>query len=83
MTITVSKLHKKLEQLIKDGHGRKPVCIDKETFYSSLEDDGATIINVENINGPLWIETMDYDGYAKENKDGSVSGRYVVVLSGE
>jgi hypothetical protein len=83
MAMTVNKLYKQLDQLIKDGHGRKHVCIDKETFYSLLEDDGATIINVEKINGPLWIETIDDDGYAKENKYGSVAGMFVVVLSGE
>lgn len=79
---TVAALHKALGQLVAAGHGRKPVCIDKETFTDRLEIDGATILDVASVDGPKWIYKMDDDGGVKINADGSESGRFTVVLKG-
>lgn len=82
MTITVAALHKKLSALLAAGHERKPVCIDKSTFHHPLEQDGAVVLNVETVCNPTFIPYADDDGGTKINKDGSESGRYVVLLKG-
>ena len=82
MTMTVSKLHKLLTELIAAGHGRKPVCINKRTFNHRMEEDGAVILPVESVSGPEFIGTTDDDGGTKFNRDGTEAGRYTVVLSG-
>ena len=82
MTMTVSKLHKQLSELIAAGHGRKPVCINKRTFNHKLERDGAVILPIESVSGPEFIGTADDDGWTKFNRDGTEAGRYTVVLSG-
>ena len=74
MTMTVEKLHKMLGEIVKRGHGRKPVCINKETFSHPLEGDGAVILGVEKIDGPIWIPTCGDDGGGSENADGTESG---------
>lgn len=81
-TITVGKLHKFLGDLIAKGHARKPVCVDKATFWNPLEADGATILGVEKGRF-MWIPHIDDDGGTKVNKDGSESGRACLVLRGE
>jgi hypothetical protein len=83
MTMTVATLHKRLAELVTRGHGRKPVCINKETFRDSLEQDGCVILGVEAIEGPKWIPNCDDDGGTKKNADGSESGRMTVVLKGD
>ena len=82
MTMTVSRLHKQLSELITAGHGRKPVCINKRTFNHRMEEDGAVILPVESVSGPEFIGTTDDDGGTKFNCDGTEAGRYTVVLSG-
>ncbi len=82
MSMTVARLHKLLGAIVEAGHGRKPVCIDKNSFHHPLEGDGVTIQNVEIVNGPQWISMSDDDGGAKWNKDGSESGKRVVILKG-
>ncbi len=82
MTMTVSRLHKQLTDLIAAGHGRKPVCINKRTFNNRLEQDGAVIMPVEIVYGPVFINTADDDGGTKFNRDGTEAGRYTVVLAG-
>jgi len=82
MTMTVSKLHKQLSELITAGHGRKPVCINKRTFNHRMEEDGAVILPVEGVSGPVFINTVDEDGGTKFNLDGTEAGRYTVVLAG-
>ncbi len=82
MTMTVSRLHKQLTDLIAAGHGRKPVCINKRTFNHRMEEDGAVILPVESVSGPEFIGTTDDDGGMKFNRDGTEAGRYTVVLSG-
>ena len=83
MTMTVNTLHKLLGELIEQGHGRKPVCIDKGTFHHPLEDDGAVILGVSGMYGPKFIANADDDGGVKTNEDGTESGRQTVVLVGE
>ena len=80
---TVAKLHKLLGALIEQGHGRKPVCVDKSTFSHPLESDGALILDVDSVEGPRWICMADDDGGTKWNSDGSESGRQVVIIKGE
>ena len=82
MTMTVSRLHKQLSELIAAGHSRKPVCINKRTFNHRMEEDGAVILPVEGVSGPVFIDTADDDGGTKCNSDGTEAGRYTVVLSG-
>lgn len=80
--MTVQRMHKLLGQLIEQGHGRKPVCINKDTFQSPLEVDGACIMEVELITGSTFVGWTDDDGGTKWNQDGSESGRWVVILQG-
>lgn len=82
MTFTVARLHKELGKLIKQGHGRKPVRINKSTFRNNLESDGVVIMDIEIIEGPIWIPMSDDDGGTKWNRDGSESGMRVVILNG-
>ncbi len=82
MSFTVARLHKELGKLIEQGHGRKPVKINKATFRNPLEDDGAVIMDIHIIEGPAWIPVCDDDGGTKWNRDGTESGSRVVVLKG-
>lgn len=82
MSYTVARLHKALGKLIEQGHGRKPVQINKATFHNPLEDDGAVIMDIEEVEGPRWIPTIDADGGTQLNKDGSEAGSRVVMLKG-
>lgn len=79
---TVARLHKMLGDLIAAGHGRKPVCIDKASFYHPLEQDGATIIDISGVAGPKFICKADDDGGQAFNKDGTEAGRMTVILFG-
>lgn len=79
--MTIKKLHKILSQLIEAGHGRTAVAIDKRTFYSPMEDDGATILDVHGASAEL-IYVADEDGGIKTNRDGSERMRHCLVLSG-
>lgn len=80
--VTVAQLQKELSRLIDQGHGRKPVCIDASTFRHSLEGDGVVVLDVVAVTGPSWISMADDDGGASWNRDGTESGRNVVVLRG-
>lgn len=82
MSFTVARLHKELAKLIEQGHGRKPVQINKASFRHILEDDGAVILDIHAIEGPVWIPVCDGDGGTKWNRDGTESGSRVVVLKG-
>ena len=80
--MNVGQLHRHLSRLVKEGHGRKPVCIDKSTFQHPCEDDGCVILEVHKVEGPEFIRNIDDDGGHKENNDGTESGRLTVVLCG-
>lgn len=82
MGLTINRLHKELGKLIEDGHGRKPVSINKNSFIHALETDGCIILPVKAI-GVEWVPTISDEGGFKENADGSESGKNVCVLSGK
>lgn len=79
--MTVKALHKLLGALIEQGHGRKPVLVNKPTFEHNLEGDGCVMLDVCGIE-KSWVYTVDEDGGTKINQDGSESGRTCVVLYG-
>ena len=79
--MTVGKLHRILGELITAGHGRKPVCVAKETFVDNRESDGVTILNLYTVRRER-IAMADDDGGIAINKDGSEKSRAVVVLGG-
>lgn len=81
MAMTVARLHKMLGKLIEDGQGRRPVCVDKESFYHPLEADGATILHVTDADAKT-INMTDDDGGTAFNADGSERLRKVFVLGG-
>lgn len=83
MKLTVNSLYKHLGRLIANGHGRKPVCINKDTFTHPLEGDGANILHVHGIAGPTFVQRMSDDGGGAVNQDGTESGTMTVVLVGE
>lgn len=82
MSYTVARLHKALGKLIEQGHGRKPVQVNKQSFSHPLESDGAVILNIVSIEGPCWVSMADDDGGTKTNRDGTESGKRVVILKG-
>jgi hypothetical protein len=82
MMTTVSKLHKMLGALLEQGHGRKPIVVNKPSFYDAREGDGCVLLEVFGIDGPRWIPMADDDGGTKWNADGTESGKQVVVLFG-
>ena len=79
----VSTLHARLTKLIEQGHGAKPVCIDKSSFTDNREPDGCVVLPVAAATGPRWIANSDDDGGIKTNSDGSESGRMTIVLVGD
>lgn len=79
--LTVKGLHAALSILIQEGHGRKPVCVDKSTFGHVLEADGAVICPVENVV-TKFVPMVSDDGGVDYRKDGTEKGRTTVVLEG-
>jgi len=82
VSYTVAALHKRLGELIAAGHGRKPVCVNKDTFRHPLEEDGAVILDIAEVQGPIFVCKTDDDGGTKFNQDGSEAGIRTVVLRG-
>lgn len=80
-TMTVAKLHKLLGVLVEDGQGRRPVCVNKASFYHPLESDGVAILDVTEAREES-ITMTDDDGWAATNKDGTEKARRVFVLGG-
>lgn len=74
----VKTLHAILGQMIADGHGHKPVAIDKSSFRHNCEDDGVLILEVYGVSGPKFIQS----GEKPWREDGSEAGRMTVVLLG-
>lgn len=72
--MTILKLHKQLTALIKAGHGRKTVCVDKSKCSHALESDGVTIIPV-NAAEIQTHEMADDDGGWKVLASGCVATR--------
>lgn len=82
MSMTVGKLHKLLGEAIAKGHARKPVCVDKETFWSPLEDDGCVILDADSA-AMQWVQQIDGDGATEVNKDGTEHGKRCFVIRGD
>jgi len=82
MGITVNALHKRLGKLIKEGHGRKTVCVAKTSFSHNCEIDGCTILPVEGL-GIEHIRIVDGDGGTALRKDGTERFRQTCLLVGD
>ena len=80
-TMTVARLHKMLGELVADGQGRRPVCVNKASFYHPLEGDGVEILDVTEAKADT-ITMADDDGWTATNKDGSEKTRKVFVIGG-
>jgi len=78
--MTLNQLHKRLGKLIEEGHGRRKVCVDKETFTHNCEDEGVVILDVSGV-GVETITIMVDD--STERADGSERLRQTVVLVGD
>lgn len=79
--LTVSKLSAILDKLKKQGHGNKPVTIDKSSLYSPFEADGCYIMGLHAVGQPRSLNKFDEDGFrlaTEQNKHST----YAVVLSG-
>lgn len=78
--MTANKLHKLLTKMIADGHGRREVLVNKETFASNLEPE----VQFLPISGLLskHILMADPDGGTMTNRDGSERGSVCIVLFG-
>lgn len=81
MKMTVNRLHKLLGKLIDEGHGKKPVCVDKSTFTHNLEQDGCTVIELCGL-GVFGIRQADGDGGTKVDAKGHECFRQTCVLVG-
>ena len=81
-TMTANKLHQMLGELIKNGLGRVPVCVNKDTFSHPLEGDGAVILPVTDCRGER-VPQIDDDGGTKITKSGREVSSLVIVLFGE
>ena len=80
-TMTVARLHKILGELVESGQGRRPVCVNKASFYHPLESDGVAILDVTEAKADT-ITMADDDGWTATNKDGSEKTRKVFVIGG-
>lgn len=59
--MTAGKLHRILGELIKAGHERSAVCIDKETFTHPLESDGCVMLDAYGAKAE-YVPVMNDDG---------------------
>ncbi len=80
-TMTVARLHKMLGEMVEQGQGRRPVCVNKASFYHPLESDGVAILDVTEAKADT-ITMADDDGGTATNKDGTEKTRKVFVLGG-
>ena len=79
--MTLNKLHSLIFRLIKEGHGRRSVFIDKSTFQHNLEIDGCVVLPVEAAEMRTYI-ILDDDGGTYINADGTERQRTNLVLVG-
>jgi len=80
--MTIIKLHKILGEKIKQGHGRKRVCVDKSSFKHPLEEDGALILDVNNVEIDH-VRIFDGDGFIACRKDGTERFNQVLIIRGD
>lgn len=81
MSFTVAALHKALGKMIVDGHGRKPVWVNKDSFHHNCEDDGCVVLPVEGL-GIIAVPMIDDDGGTKYDSKGREVHKTVCVLAG-
>lgn len=79
--LTVSKLSAILDKLKEQGHGNKPVTIDKSSLYSPFEADGCYIMGLHAVGQPRSLNKFDEDGF-RLTTDGHRHSMYAIVLSG-
>lgn len=82
MSVTINNLYNQLWKLRDEGYGKQKVCIDKKTFKHPLEQDGVSILDVENVEIEI-INIADGDGCTKTRKDGTECYNHICVLKGE
>lgn len=82
MRMTVNRLHKRLTELIADGHGRKPVCVNKQSFQHNCEEDGVVILDLCGL-GIVRVPQADGDGGIRINRDGFEATLACLVLVGD
>lgn len=80
-TITIGRLHKILGALVEKGHARKPVCVQKDSFWGPLESDGIVIFDVTEAEFIAVLQGDD-DGGTQMNRDGTERTRHSLVLRG-
>ncbi|WP_428383653.1 hypothetical protein [Nevskia ramosa] len=80
--ITVAALHKMLDAFVEQGHGRKPIAVDKSSFRHPCEEDGVSIVLDLARVELQWIPKGDGDGGIETRKDGNECGEWTIVLGG-
>ena len=80
--MTVSRMHKILGILIKEGQGRRRVSVNKDSFSDPREEDGIVILPVVDIKLKSY-PMGDDDGGTKINSDGTERIQIGVVISGD
>ena len=70
-----------LGELVESGQGRRPVCVNKASFWHPLERDGTVILDATEAKADT-ITMCDDDGGTATNKDGSERTRKVFVIGG-
>lgn len=81
MGMTVARLHKMLGEMVEAGKGRRPVCVNKASFYHPLEGDGVVILDVTDATEKT-ITIADDDGWTAIKADGTEKTRKVFMLGG-
>jgi len=79
--MTIGKLSKLLIKMIEQGHARKRVCVQKDTFSHPLEDDVCVILNVEKAE-MVCFPMLDDDGGTKILADGRERYNTALVIRG-
>ena len=80
--MTIGKFQKLLTDLVENGHARKRVCVQKDTFKHILEEDGAVILDVDSA-GLMSFPMCDDDGGVKTLADGTESCHTALVIKGD
>ena len=68
-TMTVARLHKMLGKMVEAGNGRRPVCVNKASFYHPLESDGVAILDVTEAKAETIAMADDGDQQRRQRKD--------------
>lgn len=80
--MTVNKLYEILFKLVKEGHGRKDVYIDKPSFSDNRESDGCVILPVGLADLKTFHRIADDGGIALK-ADGTERYITACVLTGD